>query len=593
MDIEFMFNNIKDINLIYPKGEIYDENNKMSITREYYLGTNYCNNIIIHLKSHFPEIKEVNYNGQTFRIAHEEYEIETIEGKYYLSFTIDTFEEKTQSQLSINLSSKSDIGKYDIFLEKLKIFIKKILLKNWEICTWVIDEQSEYLGMELYRLIFKTENKMRAFINKVLTYKFGVKWMELIGLEDIKQGHKRSNLDFKREVPEFNNINDFLICSTAESLAKLMLKSKIFENSFELSDSECVNLHKMISDKKLNSVFEKLIKLRKVKVDIWKDVFEKYFDNSIEKGITDFIKNRNHVAHNKLLTNASFEKMKKNILEVESMFNKANESFWGEEPSNELCETWDAEQEHIMNEREYIYDRIINETGINILSSQGIFELFEEKIQELYDAINDSEYFSYTVIISNMNRIQDKSAKQTLFSVESNVDSSFNFDVCVLFNINDGMGEDSYINLWIENVDMIKILEVEVMYHNGEAHEDTMECYYIGDSESYFENEKLKKFIEDLKRYITNEMNTIKLEVDNLCYSTVKHGGNLPVADFPCCNCNEKYISIDDNLYTYGNCVNCGEENEILECILCGEIYPCEECRGEMCNYCFEKLEKE
>lgn len=73
----------------------------------------------------------------------------------------------------------------------LILSLDEILLRDWEMCTWIIDEQSEYLGMELYPLIFKTENKMRAFINKVLLYKFGIKWMELIGLENIINGYKK------------------------------------------------------------------------------------------------------------------------------------------------------------------------------------------------------------------------------------------------------------------------------------------------------------------------------------------------------------------------------------------------------------------
>ena len=47
---------------------------------------------------------------------------------------------------------------------------------------------------------------IRSYYDKVLTYNFGVKWMEMIGLEDIILGYKRSNVDFKRNVPEFNNI---------------------------------------------------------------------------------------------------------------------------------------------------------------------------------------------------------------------------------------------------------------------------------------------------------------------------------------------------------------------------------------------------
>lgn len=592
MNIEFMFNYIGDISLIYSKEEKYNEKWGGDIIEVQYLGSDYCKDIAEQLKSNFSEIKKVNYNGQISRIAKEEFNIETIEEKYSLTFTIDTFEEKNQAQLLINLFSSSDNGDYDIFLEKLKIFIKEILRRNWKMCTWITDEQSEYLGMKLYPLIFKTENKMRAFINKVLTYKFGVKWMELIGFEDIIKGYKRSNVDFKREVPEFNNINDFLICSTAESLAKLMLKSKIFDTSFTISETESMNLHRMLADKKTNRVFEELLKLRKVKVDIWKDIFEKYFDNSIENSIMDFIKNRNHVAHNKLLTKASFEKMKQNIILIKDMFDKANSLFLDEEPSNELCETLDAEQEKIMDKMEYTYDRIRNETGINILYGEEIFELFEEKVQELYNTIYDSEYFSYSVVVRQLNDIKNEADNQILFSVESNVDESFNFDVYASFDIIDGMGEDSYMNLWIEKSDSI-IFETRVMYHNGDAYEDTMECYYIPNSESYFEKEVLKSFIDDLKGYISDDMNTIKEKANNLSYSCVKDGGNSPVADFPCWNCNQNYISIDNGLYTYGHCINCGEENEILECSRCGTLYSSEDGEEGLCNYCFEKIEKE
>ena len=592
MNIEFMFNDIKNINLIYSSEKKYNEFWGSYVTTTNYLGTDYCNNIVEKIKNHFVEIKKINYNGQKMRIAHEEYDIETLEEKYKLSFTIDTFEEKKQTQLIINLSSTLD-EKYDSFLEKLKVFIKEILLKDWKMCTWIIDEQSEYLGMGLYALIFKTENKMRAFINKVLTYKFGVKWMNELGLESIKKAHRKSNLDFKREVPEFNNINDFLISSTIESLVKLMLESKVFETSFTFEDMDKIRLHEMLSDGNYNSVFHKLIEARKVKVYIWEELFEKYFDNDIKKSITDFIKNRNHVAHNKLLTKTAFDKMKQNILEVQNSFDIANEKFIDEAPSNELYETWDLEQQEIQAEREYIIERIESETGIKILLEREIFKLFEEKIEQIYCDIDDSEYFSYTVDISKLNSMKEGVVKQIIFSVESKVDSSFNFNVCALFDITEGMGEDSYLDIWIETSDMTKLLETRIKYHNGEAYEDTMECYFIPESESYFEDEILEDFIVNLKKYIREDMNTIKSEVDSSRYSIIKDGDNLPVANFPCWNCNENYISINNDLYNYGYCINCGDENEIFQCIRCYTLYSGEEGDDNFCNYCLEKLEKE
>lgn len=594
MNVEFMLNNIKNINLIYSSEKKYDERWGMDITTIKYLGKDYCANVVEQIKTHFIEVKKINYKGQIGRIAHEEYDVEALEKEYTVSFTIDTFEEKKQTQLTIGISTKLYDEKYDLFLEKLKIFIKNILLKDWDMCTWIIDEQSEYLGMELYPLIFKTENKMRAFINKVLTYRFGVKWIDELGFESIKNDYLKCTKYFKRQAPEFSNINDFLIGLTIESLAKLILESKLYETSFDFSEGDSIKLQQMIleGNSKSGSVFEKLKNLRKVKMDIWEELFKKYFDDDVKKSITDFIKNRNHVAHNKLLTKAAFDKMKQNILEVQNRFDIANEKFIEEAPSNELYETWDLEQQEIQAEKEYMLERIENEAGIKILSEREIFKLFEEKIEEIYTSIDDSEYFSYTVVISKFNNVQEESVEKIIFSVESNVDSSFNFNVCALFDITEGMGEDSYIDIWIEKSDMTKLLETKIAYHNGEAYEDKMECYYIPESESYFENERLSDFISNLKNYIREDMNTIKSDVDSSRYSIIKDGDSLPVADFPCWNCNENYISINNDLYNYGYCINCGERNEVFECIRCYTLYSGEEGNKNFCNYCSEKLEK-
>ena len=285
--------------------------------------------------------------------------------------------------------------------------------------------------------------------------------------------------------------------------------------------------------------------------------------------------------------------MKQNILLLETMFDKADRLFSQKEPSDELCETRALEEEEMQNNDEYILDRIENETGISILLNKGIFELFEEHIQNLYAEIDDSEYFSYSVEISPINRLRNQFADQTIFTIKSNVDSSFNFDVCTLLDITDGMGEDSYLNLWIEKSDKIKILETQVIYHNGKAYEDTMECYYIPEEESYFEDEVLKSFIEDLKNYISYEMNTIKEEAYNLYNLSITEGERCPVADFPCWNCNQNYISINNELYPYGYCINCGEKNEIQECLRCGVLYPSEDGEENLCGNCLNKLEKE
>ena len=86
MTIEFMFNNIKNIELIYLIEETYDEDFGDSIKEEQYLGTDYCKNIMNKLQAHFSEIKNCIYKGQTERIAHEEYNVE-VAGVIYSEFT--------------------------------------------------------------------------------------------------------------------------------------------------------------------------------------------------------------------------------------------------------------------------------------------------------------------------------------------------------------------------------------------------------------------------------------------------------------------------------------------------------------------------
>jgi DNA-directed RNA polymerase subunit RPC12/RpoP len=80
---------------------------------------------------------------------------------------------------------------------------------------------------------------------------------------------------------------------------------------------------------------------------------------------------------------------------------------------------------------------------------------------------------------------------------------------------------------------------------------------------------------------------------DNTMVNPLKDGGNSPVADFPCWNCNQNYISIDIDLYPYGHCINCGEENGILKCIRCSTLYSAEDGGEDFCEYCLEKIEKE
>jgi DNA-directed RNA polymerase subunit RPC12/RpoP len=76
-------------------------------------------------------------------------------------------------------------------------------------------------------------------------------------------------------------------------------------------------------------------------------------------------------------------------------------------------------------------------------------------------------------------------------------------------------------------------------------------------------------------------------------YHAVKEGGELQVADITCWNCNQEYISINDDIYPYGQCLNCGEYNEIKKCGRCNSLYDSDEGDDFLCGYCNHKIESE
>ena len=145
------------------------------------------------------------------------------------------------------------------------------------------------------------------------------------------------SVDFKRKVPCFADIDDTFISMTMETMMEVILKANIYEDEIVLNQSDMAKLHQEIAVGAANPLLELMRNRRKVKTDIWKDIFKQYFEDeeSAKSNITDFIKNRNHVAHNKLLNWSGYQVMKQNIEQLDSIIEKANQSFEESIPSEE------------------------------------------------------------------------------------------------------------------------------------------------------------------------------------------------------------------------------------------------------------------
>lgn len=613
MKIEFLFSEIKDIKKLY-RIDLADNPFGGDECPSYtYIGKEYLENKLKTIEGNLSGLNEFIYQQCFGRIANEVF-VAVVNGIYYeLIFTIDTYQyKKARMKVSIERSEKLDVATfgnqvlsdsevYDIFLEQLKIAIKNVFKKDWAVCSWITDEQSEQLCSHLYPIIFKVENKIRAFANKILVHHLGKDWIKQYGMEKYEESHKALSVDFKRRVPCFADIDDTFISMTMETMMEVILKANIYEDEIELNQSDMVKLHQKIAAGAANPLLELIRSRRKVKIDIWKDIFKQYFEDeeAAKSNITNFIKNRNHVAHNKLLNWSGYQMMKQNIEQLDSIIEKANQSFEESIPSEEQYMTWNIgaekeESEAVRREweRDYLRLRISGETGVEIREEEGIYELFSETLEELYNEFSDIYYFDPQFDMSKKFDISMTEGEQELFSIRSNAVKTAVLEVVVDMTFNSDMDGDSSLYISCRQDDT-EIFHAVLGYHNGSGTEDCFEGKIVLNSESYYNIEELDEFKDELKEYIEEELNPLISKKESLEYTAATSGGAEPVADIPCMECGKYGISISEDFYPFGHCCYCGEENYIKQCQRCGKWYEDGEGNDTICAECLEKVIEE
>ena len=233
MKIEFLFNEIDDIEKLYQIEYIDNPLGGEKVPQYNYIGNDYLEKRLQKLKL-LSNIEKVDYQQSFARMANEVFVV-IASGIYYeMLFTIDTYQyERARMRVSIerpgNIEASvsgtytfPDGEGYDIILEQLKIAVKDALKKDWAVCSWITDEQSEQLCSHLYPLIFKVENEIRAFANKMLVHHLGKDWIKHFGMEKYEKSHKALSVDFKRNVPCFADIDDTFISMTMETMMEVI-----------------------------------------------------------------------------------------------------------------------------------------------------------------------------------------------------------------------------------------------------------------------------------------------------------------------------------------------------------------------------------
>lgn len=130
-------------------------------------------------------------------------------------------------------------------------------------------------------------------------------------------------------------------------------------------------------------------------------------------------------------------------------------------------------------------------------------------------------------------------------------------------------------------------------YTNGGAEFNDEQGYYMPTSYNEFSRGELDTFAKNIERTLEINFPNFREDIDIAHYIAVKDGGNYPTADFPCEECGENYVSIDDSILDIGKCANCGHEHEI-ETDRCETYFNSRwEGRSGLCESCIEYIDNQ
>lgn len=593
MKVKFSFYSIKNPDALYTYRDVPNPFGDAAKEKVYHW-KEYCESVMSDVISERTEFSDLQYVGQVERIANEVFLVGA-DHVYTIGFTLDTYENgKTYLEVSIesdySVDATDDFEKqYDRNLELLKISLKNRLKKDWQQCVWLYDEQSELLCSKLYPDVFRIENDIRAFATKVLRKNLGNGWISLNGLGKYHNIVKSNEAEFKQFVRDFADIDSTALSLTLEMLQTIISEGKVYDTSFALQTEDVDRILKKIDDGNTSAVYDLIEKKRVVQKDIWNDIFAILFDpnDNFQSLMKAFIKDRNHIAHNKLLNWQAFNIILKEFNDLESSLQKATEKAETQDPSEELLETWQAQAEQDAEEQEYekyyYRDRLAAETGVEILTSEKIFEKFCSSIAELYDNIFDRYHFDNCFEVTDYCK-PSPTEKTEVCSVICNAATDEEVQINVEFEIDDEPEGQSIAHIvCIHGNDVVA--KADISYSNGSGHEGES-GEMVADYESEYDESQLNDLKSDLYAYIENELNPYIAELEALSYRYGKDGGPDITADFVCEFCGKDGVSVLKEFYPVGYCCFCGNENSYRECQICGKIYDYDSEDKDFCPEC-------
>lgn len=589
MTIKFSMDRIRNMNLIYTWTPIHSDEFDCDGEEERYHGVDYCKQAVTDT------INALNWGTQEYlgsqeRIANEVFKVTSPEGiDYQIEFAINTYERKA-ARLECTITAP-ETESFDQRLEELKIALKNRLILDWEVCTWLVDMQSAQLCKEAYEKAFIIENNLRAFASKVLIHFLGIDWLNSTGLEKEAESVKCLKEKFIQRVPEFDNINTDFLSMTLETLVGVMFEGKIYNDNVVLNKSQYAKVWEIAKKNGTgNSIAEFIKSKRTVEKRIWDDLFVPYIDEQekFKKAIHNFIEDRNHVAHSKVLSWNSYQIILSDFDKMDGFIRQADSKFDREETSDEVLDTWNALQEEERNEREYYRERIASETGIDVLDEDDIRNWFDNVLHDLFSDVYQQYHLDVCYEISDFQTPDNG----ICFTVTSPVmeDSSLRVDVFSEYVIDDELGEDSTCTIECKDGTGKTICSAEIHFHNGNGYEGE-EGLMEASEDSEYDSSELNDLRDELFEYIDEKLNPYPEKLDAYVYEN--KGDNAWTADFACSQCGKFGVSINEEFLPIGRCCYCGWDNELEKCERCGQLVSVDDIENGFCPSCSSYIEKQ
>ncbi len=564
-----------------------------NIPLENYLGDIYCKKVITDVLKNLPPTEWVKqeYLGSQYRIANETFTVSSSSGiDYNISFAINTYDgQAARLEVTITAPESAD---YDIKLEKLKIELKNRLLADWYQCTWLADEQASVLCKTAFEKTYEIENQLRAFASKVLIHFLGVDWIKKSGLEKEAKSVDTLKEKFIQRVADFDNINTDFLSMTLETLVSVIFNGVVYKDDVILNRQEYARIQAMGAKQKAtgSNIAEYIKKQRTVDKHIWNDLFIPYIDDpdSFKAAVHNFIEDRNHVAHSKILSWSAYKVILQDFEKIHSLIISAENKFEQNETADEVILSWQAEYNTDEYEKELFRDWLASETGMDILDEEDINNWFDEILHELFNFVYQQYHLDVCYEISKFTTI-DESGIVFSISCPVNEDKSIKIDIIAEYSINDDLGEDSICHVVAKSGNGEEICKAEIRFHNGNGYVGEFGIMEISD-DSIYDTSELDDFKNNLLAAIAS-LNPYLEKLDILSYES-KGTVNF-VSDYPCMQCGNLGISINETFLNIGKCCYCGYENELKECVRCGEMINIDDLDNGLCPSCVVYIDKQ